>query len=151
MEALKELSINSKVYDPKFGDMRFHLKSYFGENSKEKTLLIGSSNISLRAFGLVHEMRVEIKTKDEGEIVKEYRDTFDMIWNDKLSKFITEEFINEYKEKFNRKKELLKKISDIKLESEITPNYMQRKALEELKECRKEFDRGISYSCNRNR
>lgn len=143
LEALKELSISSKVYDPEFGDMGFHLKSYFGENSKEKTLLIGSSNISLRAFGFVHEMGVEIKAKDEGEIVKEYRDTFDMIWNDKSSKFITEEFINEYKEKFNRKKELLKKISDIKLESEITPNYMQRKALEELKECRKEFDRGL--------
>lgn len=124
LEALKELSISSKVYDPEFGDMGFHLKSYFGENSKEKTLLIESSNISLRAFGLVHEMGVEIKAKDEGKIVKEYRDTFDMIWNDKSSKFITEEFINEYKEKFNRKKELLKKISDIKLESEITPNYM---------------------------
>ncbi|MGL6167479.1 MAG: DEAD/DEAH box helicase family protein, partial [Fusobacteriaceae bacterium] len=143
LRALKQLPISSKVYDPEYGDMGFHLKSYFGENMEEKTLLIGSSNISSRAFGLVHEMGVEIKSKGEGQIISEYRDTFDAIWNDKSSKPITDIFIDEYKEKFNNKKEMLKKLCDFKLETEITPNYMQRKALEKLKECRKQFDRGL--------
>lgn len=143
LKALKNLSISSKVYDPEYGDMGFHLKSYFGETSDENILLVGSSNISLRAFGLVHEMGVEVKAKDKGQIISEYRETFDMIWNDKSSKIITDTFIGEYKEKFDRKREISKNILDFKLESEVIPNYMQRKALEELKECRKEFDRGL--------
>lgn len=143
LKALKKLPISSKVYDPEYGDIGFHLKSYFGETSDEKILLVGSSNISLRAFGLVHEMGIEVKANHDGQIVSEYKDTFEAIWNDKSSKFITDTFIDEYKEKFDRKKETSKKISDFKLEVEVVPNYMQKKALEELKECRKEFDRGL--------
>lgn len=143
LETLKNLEITSKVYDPQMGDMGFHLKSYFGEGSKENIILVGSSNISLRAFGLVHEMGIEVKANKEGKIVEEYVNTFEEIWNDKSSKFITEDFINQYKEKYYKKRELNKQLHNLSLNIEVEPNYMQRQALEKLKECREDFDRGL--------
>lgn len=139
LEALKSLKISSKVYDPKYGDMGFHLKSYLGENLKENTILVGSSNISLRAFGL----GIEVKAQETGQIVSEYRDNFESIWNSKSSKDITDEFIFQYRDRFEKKRKLLKKIANFKMNEEIVPNYMQKKALEKLEECREDFDRGL--------
>lgn len=143
LEALKDLEITTKVYEPENGQMGFHLKSYFGETLEENIILVGSSNISIRAFGLVHEMGIEVKAKKDGKIVEEYKDTFETIWNDKSSKIITEEVIREYKEKYYKQLEFNKQLHNLSLNIEIKPNYMQKQALEKLKECREEYDKGL--------
>ncbi len=143
LRALKELPIQSKVYDPSKGEMGFHLKTYLGENNENSTLLIGSSNISSRAFGLVHEMAMEVKANCEGQVIKEYKETFENLWNNSSSKQITDKLISDYTIKFKEVRKISKQISNLKLNSKITPNYMQEKALEELEECRKYHDRGL--------
>lgn len=143
LKALKDLPIQSKVYVPFNNAPGFHLKTYLGSKYKSNKLLIGSSNISSRAFGTVHEMAIEVEASENGMIVKEYKDTFINIWNDKNSFDITDSFIKEYSIEYKKSKELSKKISELKIENEIKPNYMQLKALEKLEQCRKNYDRGL--------
>lgn len=144
LKGLMDLPMQSKVYVPSNGAAGFHLKTYLGEDGDgQSKLLVGSSNISFRAFSIVHEMAIEVNANTNGLIVQEYRETFNNLWNDKYSKDITEEFIEAYTLEYKKSKELSKKISEFKLENEIKPNYMQQKALEKLGKCRKENDRGL--------
>ncbi|MGB6127237.1 MAG: DEAD/DEAH box helicase family protein [Psychrilyobacter sp.] len=143
LKKLLELPMESKVYTPRLGDKGFHLKTYLGEGEDQYKIILGSSNISARAFGLVHELAVEINSKKDGYIIEEHTDIFNNIWEDPLSKTITTELIKQYTQLFNEKKELNKKIHDIQLKNNIIPNYMQEKALIELKNCREESAKGL--------
>lgn len=143
LKKLIELPMESKVYTPRLGDKGFHLKTYLGEGEDQYKIILGSSNISARAFGLVHELAVEINSKKDGYIIEEHTDIFNNIWEDPLSKTITTELIQQYTQLFNEKKELNKKIHDIQLKNNIIPNYMQEKALIELKKCREESKKGL--------
>ena len=73
LRALLKLDIEVKVYDPYVNSDGFHLKSYFFERDNNVTLLVGSSNISSRAFGKVHEMVIEVESNEDGQIVEEYQ------------------------------------------------------------------------------
>jgi len=143
LKKLLELPMESKVYTPRLGDKGFHLKTYLGEGEDQYKIILGSSNISARAFGLVHELAVEINSKKDGYIIEEHTDIFNNIWEDPLSKTITTELIKQYTQLFNEKKEFNKKIHDIQLKNKIIPNYMQEKALIELKNCREESAKGL--------
>ena len=63
LRKLLELDMQVKLYIPNRKDDGFHLKTYKFETEYEDILLIGSSNISSRAFGLVHEMAIEVDRK----------------------------------------------------------------------------------------
>lgn len=76
LRKLNELKINTKVYAPKANDKGFHLKSYSFEYKDYSKLIIGSSNISMRAFGLAHEMVVEIDSSHSGKIIEDYQNIF---------------------------------------------------------------------------
>jgi len=143
LKKLLELPIESKVYTPRLGDKGFHLKTYLGEGEDQYKIILGSSNISARAFGLVHELAVEINSKKDGYIIEEHTDIFNNIWEDPLSKTITTELIKQYTQFFNEKKSFNKKIHDFQLKNKIIPNYMQEKALIELKKCREESKKGL--------
>lgn len=143
LKKLLELPMESKVYSPRLGDKGFHLKTYLGEGEDQYKIILGSSNISARAFGLVHELAVEINSTKNGYIIEEHTDIFNNIWEDSLSETITTEFIKQYTQSFNEKKEFNKKIHDFQLKNNIIPNYMQEKALIELKKCREESKKGL--------
>lgn len=143
LKKLLELPMKSKVYTPRLGDKGFHLKTYLGEGKDQFKIILGSSNISARAFGLVHELAVEINSKKDGYIIEEHTDIFNNIWKDPLSNTITTELIEKYILSFNEKKEFNKKIHDFQLKNKIIPNYMQEKALIELRKCRKESKKGL--------
>ncbi len=144
LKKLLNLPMQVKVFAPTNKSKGFHLKSYLFETKQDKTLLVGSANISSRAFGLAHEMAVEINASEKGQIVDEYKETFEDLWLDKNSVELDENFINWYEQERKENKQNEKKINEyIFNQSKIKPNYMQKQALEELVACRVHSNRGL--------
>lgn len=146
LEFLNKLSVTVKVYNPhELKTKGFHLKTYCFSKDEHKTILIGSNNISARAFGLAHEMMVEIDSHNNGYIVSEYERVFEELWNDPISEPLTEKLIETYKTRFSEYKERREKIHEHILETEeIIPNVMQEEALSKLLEIRDQgADRGL--------
>lgn len=144
LRKLLELPMTSKVYSPSsVDDKGFHLKTYLGESEDRCKIILGSSNISARAFGLVHELAVEIDSEKDGYIVEDHKNIFNNIWEDPLSEIITDELIIKYTKFFKGKKEFDKKNHDFQLTNNISPNYMQEKALIELEKCREDSEKGL--------
>lgn len=130
LSELKKLDMKVKIYVPYRNAPGFHLKSYMFKAQDKITLLVGSSNISSRAFGVVHEMVVEIKANKKGFLVQKYRNVFDELWNNQYSEALTDDFINSYKDLYNQKKEFDKTIAiNLSKSREIDPNYMQKRLL----------------------
>jgi len=137
LEKLNNLDMQVKIYAPTEKGKGFHLKTYMFERSDERKILVGSANISSRAFGLVHEMAIEVDAKKEGYIVEEYNNIFEDLWNDKFSDNLNDEYVIGYREIYADHKKMQKLINDITLQNQlIKPNYMQREALEKLEESR---------------
>lgn len=145
LKQLLKLNLEVKVYDPyKIETKGFHLKSYSFLKNDKTTIIIGSNNISARAFGLAHEMAVEIDSKDEGLFVEKYNEAFNKLWSDPASKKLTEDFIEKYEEAYkNRIKEEKDSYQKNLTQNAIKPNYMQEKALRELETARKESNKGL--------
>lgn len=144
LEALLEMDIQVKVYDPYSNGRGFHLKSYLFEKEDMRTLMIGSNNISVRALGDVHEMAVEVDASENGYIIDKYNNTFDQIWNSGNSVDLTREFIDSYKEIFYMKRDLEDTYQQYQLtDNKIRPNFMQKMALVELEESRNTHDKGL--------
>ena len=144
LKKLNELNMQVKVYVPATGSKGFHLKTYLFENNNNRTILIGSFNISARAFGLVHEMAVEIDANEQGYIVDQYNSIFNELWKDPCSEFLTSSFIEGYENLYKLKKDQDKMFNDFLLSTnQLEPNYMQEQALKELEECRLTNNRGL--------
>lgn len=145
LRKLLELGLSVKVYKPYNANSKgFHLKSYHFEKEDYSTILIGSNNISARAFGLAHEMAVEIDSNEEGLFIEKYQDVFDSVWNDSSSVELTESFIKGYEDVYKEKSVLDDRIIEFGLTEEgITPNYMQKQALVELESAREHSNKGL--------
>ena len=139
LSKLLELSIHTKVYAPKESDKGFHLKSYAFKSKDHVKLMIGSANISSRAFAKAHEMMVEIDANESGHIIKEYSDAFNDLWNDEASIELTSDFISKYEldyKQFHKTDYIEDYVSQIN--QKIVPNYMQLHALEHIEQSRSE-------------
>lgn len=145
LRRLMELELQVRVYEPYTRDSKgFHLKSYHFGKDDHSTILIGSNNISARAFGLAHEMAVEVDSNEEGMFINKYEEVFDHVWNDPSSQPLTEEFIKGYEEFYQEKTKMDQVSFQFGLsEDVIQPNYMQREALRELENARNTSDRGL--------
>lgn len=137
LRKLLELDMQVKLYIPNRKDDGFHLKTYKFETEYEDILLIGSSNISSRAFGLVHEMAIEVSSMKNGYIVEEYDNVFDSLWNSERSINLTNEYIDVYEVEY-KKAFVIKEGSSGELfeKTNIQPNFMQERALEALESYR---------------
>src|SRR5690554_646919 len=145
LRKLLELGLSVKVYNPYNANSKgFHLKSYHFVKKDYSTILIGSNNISARAFGLAHEMAVEIDSNEEGLFIEKYQDIFDSIWNDPSSVELTETFIKGYEDVYKEKAVMDDRIFAFGLTEEgISPNYMQKQALVELESAREHSNKGL--------
>ena len=144
LRRLLKLDLTVKVYSHYNNTNGFHMKTYQFYKEESRTLMIGSSNISNRAFGETHEMMIRVDSNENGELVDQYNQVFYDVWNDKKSVLLTEEFIRKYELDYYLKKRLDKKRHDDYLKSsDIKPNYMQEMALEQLNNCRESFNKGI--------
>lgn len=144
LKGLLELDIKVKVYNPFSNSRGFHLKSYLFEKDDNVSLLVGSNNISIRALGSVHEMAMEVEASNNGYIVEKYQKTFNDLWEDNASFYLTQEFIDSYTELYNYKVDMDDVYFKYQLdENKILPNYMQEMALLELEVARSESNRGL--------
>lgn len=131
LEKLYELSgVEVRVFVPEMPGSGFHAKTYLFKNGDNNELLVGSANISNRAFGSVHEAGLFINIKEQGDLFKKYQDNFDRLWA--TSKVLTPEFINNYREEYFANREMPYN-PEFRIQSQkIRPNIMQEDALEKL-------------------
>ena len=149
-KALRKLlnlkSLGSKIYlfDSLTSNEKFHIKSYYFENEKNNffSCIIGSSNMSFRAFKLSHELNIEIKDK---KISQEYKEKMLNFLSNPYLLDLTEQVIRDYEKVYEENNNMMRKFEDEKSD-DITvipfkePNLVQIEALEILKKARNELN-----------
>lgn len=111
----------------------FHSKGYLFEFENHQELLVGSSNITVYALLKNVEWDVSVVEDGEGLTYAAAKAEFDSLWQQTL--LLDQELINEYKTHLYYSIERWDMDYDV-ANSEIKPNYMQRRALKELNRIR---------------
>ena len=111
----------------------FHSKGYLFEFEDRTELLVGSSNITVYALLKNVEWDVAVIDEDSNTTYNAAKAEFDDLWEHTLP--LTQELISEYKTRLYYSIERWDMDYDI-ANSEIKPNYMQRRALKELNRVR---------------
>lgn len=119
--------------DAKGASVGFHSKGYLFEFADRKELLVGSSNITVYALLKNIEWDVSIISTEDHETYDAAKTEFDALWKHTLP--LTRDLIDEYKTRLYYSIERWDMDYEI-ANSEIKPNYMQRKALKELNRVR---------------
>ncbi|NEZ47754.1 DUF3427 domain-containing protein [Clostridium niameyense] len=112
----------------------FHTKAYIFENKDEYKIIIGSSNITQRALKSNVEWNVKVISKKENnfsfEVIYEYL----KLWEN--TSFVDDEFLNNYNNFIKEIRKTEKKTLEFKNYEIIRPNYMQSRAINNLKRLR---------------
>ena len=111
----------------------FHSKGYLFEFSDHNELLVGSSNITVYALLKNVEWDVSVIDESENESYSAAKKEFDSLWDQTLP--LTRDLIDEYKTRLYYSIERWDMDYSV-ANSEIKPNYMQRRALKELNRVR---------------
>ena len=111
----------------------FHSKGYLFEFEDHQELLVGSSNITVYALLKNVEWDVSVVEEGNGLTYAAAKEEFDSLWLNTLP--LDQELIDEYKTRLYYSIERWDMDYDI-ANSEIKPNYMQRRALKELNRIR---------------
>lgn len=126
------LDLKIFVTDKEIG---FHTKVYIFEYDEYYKVIIGSSNLTQSALKSNIEWNVEIISKPNGDFIENVRHEFDQLWEDSAE--ASEKLLNDYAA-FIRN--LPKKADAPTLIFErgdyITPNRMQKRAIENLEQIR---------------
>ena len=120
-------------HDAKGSVVGFHSKGYLFEFADRNELLVGSSNITVYALLKNIEWDVSVIEKDRTETFRAAKEEFDDLWQRTLP--LTRDLIDEYKTRLFYSIERWDMDYDV-ANSEIRPNYMQRRALKELNRVR---------------
>ena len=151
-------NVEVKVFQS--GHISFHTKAYlFSRLSNLHTVIVGSSNLSKSAISHGYEWNVKLPDAHHTPIYQYARQFFEEMWNDARAVPLTEEFINQYEDiyrashisnnsltnpffyQIGQEKQNTRKAAEAKTiylqRTQITPNAMQEKALEALRETRK--------------
>ncbi len=120
-------------HDQNGNPVGFHSKGYLFEFEDHCELLVGSSNITIYALLKNIEWDVSVIDHRDNLTFESARKEFDALWN--KTNPLTQDLINEYRTRLYYSIERWDMDYDI-ANSEIKPNYMQRKALKELNRIR---------------
>lgn len=120
-------------YDKKGSAVGFHSKGYLFEYPDHNELLVGSSNITVYALLKNIEWDVSVIDEPDSATYAAALEEFNNLWNRTLP--LTTELINDYRTRLYYSIERWDMDYDI-ANSDIKPNYMQRKALKELNRIR---------------
>lgn len=116
-------------------EIGFHTKAYIFENQEEYKIIIGSSNITQRALKSNIEWNVSVISKKDDSFSREVLEEYLNLWEG--TSVLNEEFLENYKSFIEeiRKAEKRKSIdfSDYEI---IKPNYMQKRAIDNLNRLR---------------
>jgi superfamily II DNA or RNA helicase len=137
LEKINEFdNIDLKVFvtDKEVG---FHTKAYIFEYEDYFKVIIGSSNITQSALKSNIEWNVEIISKEDAHFIKSVLKEYDYLWSS--SRDADRDFLQQYEELLS-KIEKIQWTSHYQLVNEnaeyITPNRMQRRAMENLERLR---------------
>ena len=116
-------------YDINGNKVGFHSKGYLFEFENNRELLVGSSNITV--YALLKNVEWDISFLDEldNDTYALAKEEFNFLWEH--TKPLTKELINQYKTHLYYSIERWDMDYEV-ANSEIKPNYMQRRALKEL-------------------
>ncbi|MGL4867618.1 MAG: phospholipase D-like domain-containing protein, partial [Cetobacterium sp.] len=124
---------------------KFHAKGYFFKKNGIWSLIIGSSNLTGTALTVNFEWNLKISSLQKGKILNDILDEFNSTY-EKLP-ILTNDIISDYKKIYNLSKELKEKQKGLLTKNKkIEPNKMQILALRNLKELRKNKNKGLLIS-----
>lgn len=139
-ELLKIPNLDVKITD----QAGFHAKGYIFDNKNYSTMFIGSSNLTDAALKKNYEYNLKLTSLDNGEVIQNFKEQFESLWKDSTD--LSEEWVREYESLYVELKHDDKVLHLIENKQpyqyvnnnpkEITPNIMQREALESLKNLR---------------
>lgn len=132
------------------GSDGFHAKGYLFKHENHKTLILGSSNLTIKALKVNCEWNLKLNSLSNGNLVKEMNYNFEQMWEHSTP--LTVEWIDDYQKEYKpilnmQKVDTLDDASTVEMKVEtdntissgnviIKPNEMQKKALKEIKKMR---------------
>lgn len=144
-KALKKLLEFKNIELKVLSDEKFHAKGYFFRKGDIWTMIVGSSNLTQTALTVNFEWNLKINSLKDGKIATEILNNFYDIFN-KIPALDMDSLL-EYERVYNLTKEYTKKKKqEIREYKEITPNIMQKQALENLNNLRKYERKGLLIS-----
>ena len=144
-KALKKLLEFKNIELKILSDEKFHAKGYFFRKGDIWTMIVGSSNLTQTALTINFEWNLKINSLKDGKIAHDILNNFYEIYN--KTPRLDSDFLDKYEKIYMLTKEYNKKRQkEIKEYKEITPNLMQRQALENLKVLRNYEKRGLLIS-----
>lgn len=124
---------------------KFHAKGYFFRKGNLWTMIVGSSNLTQTALTVNFEWNLKINSLENGKITQEILKNFYEVFES--TERLSIDNLEEYRKIYDLTKEYNKRKTQEKREyKEITPNLMQRQALENLKALRNYERRGLLIS-----
>ena len=124
-------NIELKILDKE----NFHAKGFFFRNKQSWQVILGSSNLTQAALTVNSEWNILFEANQNDEIIKQALSEFNKLFSQ--AKWVSD-FIDEYREIY-QKQQSLQTIQNIHLQnSEISPNKTQREALDNLETLRKD-------------
>ncbi|API85903.1 DUF3427 domain-containing protein [Francisella uliginis] len=124
-------NIELKILDKE----NFHAKGFFFRNKQSWQVMLGSSNLTQSALTVNSEWNILFEANQNDEIIKQALSEFNKLFSQ--AKLVSD-FIDEYR-KIYQKQQSLQTIQNIYLQnSEISPNKIQREALDNLEALRKD-------------
>lgn len=121
----------------------FHTKGYIFAHGEYYTMIVGSSNLTVKAMSTNQEWNVRVLSTKEGDFARQTLQEFESLWNSEASEDF-DTFIDAYTAEYEENRRVrtyIRKIEEGREPKEIQPNAMQRQFLENLKEMQKEGKR----------
>lgn len=149
LDTLAGLSnVELRMYQTERAGNGFHTKGYIFEKNEEYRFIIGSSNLPQGALTKNMEWNTKLVSTNQGEMVNAILNEFDQLWNAEEYTKSYEEFIEDYRRKYEEKqlfnktvakqKEIAKQEAVPSVEAyTLQPNSMQRAFIYNLLEMRK--------------
>ncbi|MCC2250404.1 MAG: DUF3427 domain-containing protein [Bacillota bacterium] len=150
-ELMKITNVEVRLTDLK----GFHSKGYIFEHNIHYSLIVGSSNLTANALKENYEWNVQLNSYKNGELIKHFKKQYEEIWQNSIS--LTNEWIKSYEEVYKpidyrsatKVMELSQEYNTSSLKTTITisPNKMQKVALEQIESVRENGNnRGLVIS-----
>lgn len=124
---LKDLGANIYLFDSLKSNQSFHMKSYFFSKENSKTLIVGSSNLSITAFQKGHELNL---LSQDSFICEQYQTLINQLIQSPFTKKLNKDLVDDYKKVYEESANLFIQ-EEIGLK--VTPNIVQSDALEILR------------------
>jgi len=143
---LKQFNVEVRISKE---SMQMHSKIYLFENTQEKVVISGSSNLTESALKTNYEWNVKLSSTGNGQFIREAEKEFTEIWDN--SYILNETIIKKYEQTrkpiFTQKDIVEEQSATYDITDSIKPNKMQQEAMNSLSTLRHEgADRALVIS-----